>query len=102
MLWAGRYRRLPRLFQSTAWERLGARLPAGEAGRRWIDRAKRFVAARGMTSGDCYAAMVTTFSAAERERLLTREFREQTDAEASERLVADMLTTGASDGAVQA
>src|SRR6267143_1003313 len=94
ILWAERYRRLPRLLRATAWERLVTRLPDGEAGRRWIDRAKRFVAARGMTSGDCYAAMVTTFSAAERDRLLTHEFRERADAEAPERLVADMFATG--------
>ena len=56
MLWAERYRRLPRLLRSTAWKRLVTRLPDGQSGRRWIDRAKRFVAAREMTSGDCYAA----------------------------------------------
>jgi asparagine synthase (glutamine-hydrolysing) len=73
MLWSERYGRLPQ-FLRPRWERILERLPDGESGRRGIDRAKRFFASAMMKPGQRYAAMVTTFSPADRRRLLTPEF----------------------------
>ena len=75
MLWAERYRRLPAPLRPRWMEALISRLPDVRSGRRWIDQLKRFFAAARLAPGDRYAAMVTTFSPAERQRLLTPEFR---------------------------
>ena len=102
MLWSERYRRLPPMLRPRALERAVTWLPDGESGRRWVDRAKRFLATSGMNSGECYAAMVTTFSAAQRQRLLMPEFLERPSLGAAESLVTDVFEAAEARGAVDA
>src|SRR5262249_5674614 len=52
-----------------------AQLPDVRSGRRWIDRAKRFFGTMSLEPADRYAAVVTTFSPADRNRLLVPEFQ---------------------------
>ena len=102
MLWSERYRRLPTLLRPRALERAIAGLPDVESGRRWIDHLKRFFAINGLGPGDRYAAMVTTFSAAERARLLTPDFCEAGGVDAPERLITAGFGAAGADEAVQA
>ena len=102
LLWSERSRRLPRMLRPRVLGSMAAWLPDGESGRRWIDRTKRFVAASRMSSGDCYTAMVTTFSAAERRRLLTPEFRENCGRDTPESLVAAVFGAEDADDPVHA
>jgi len=77
MLWAERYGRLPGVLRPRWLEAMVGRLPDVRSGRRWIDQTKRFFASARLAPGDRYAAMVTTFSPADRRRLLVPEFQEQ-------------------------
>src|SRR5213593_2636612 len=85
MLWAERYRRLPQALRLGWLESAMAQLPDVRSGRRWIDRAKRFFATMRLEPAARYAAIVTTFSPADRSRLLAPDFAAQSgpdDAEA--------------------
>ena len=98
MLWAERYGRLPRVLQPHWMQALTGRLPDVRSGRRWIDQAKRFVATAGLAAAERYAAMVTTFSAADRGRLLTLDFVDRGGTIAPENLVTRVFGSGAADG----
>src|SRR5437870_718203 len=102
MLWAERYRRLPKALRSRRLERAVTQLPDVRSGRRWIDRAKRFFATTSLDSADRYAAMVTTFSRAERDRLLTPDFRTESGADDAADLVTGMFESAAADGVLHA
>ena len=98
MLWAERYRRLPEALRFRWLESMISQLPDVRSGRRWIDRAKRFFATTGLESADRYAAMVTTFSPADRSRLLTPDFLEQSGRDDAEMLVRQAFESGDADG----
>lgn len=102
MLWAERYGRLPRVLRPHWLEGMVSRLPDVRSGRRWIDQAKRFFATARLASGDRYAAMVTTFSAADRRRLLAPDFAGQCEAHDPEDLVARVFGSPAADGVLHA
>jgi asparagine synthase (glutamine-hydrolysing) len=102
MLWAERYGRLPGALRPRWLEAAVGRLPDVRSGRRWIDQAKRFFATARLAPADCYAAMVTTFSPAERGRLLTPDFQRQAGADDAEDLVRRVFGSPAADGVLQA
>jgi asparagine synthase (glutamine-hydrolysing) len=100
MLWAEHYNRLPSVFQPRWLEAAVRRLPDVRSGRRWIDQAKRFVATARLSPAGRYAAMVTTFSAADRERLLVPEFIQSSSS--PEDLVMRTFRSGAADSPLHA
>ena len=102
MLWAERYRQLPKALRSRRLERAVTQLPDVRSGRRWIDRTKRFFATTSLDSADRYAAMVTTFSPAERDRLLTPDFRTESGPDDAADLVTRMFESGEADGVLHA
>jgi asparagine synthase (glutamine-hydrolysing) len=102
MLWAERYRKLPALLRPGWLAAAVGRLPDVRSGRRWIDQAKRFFATTGLEPGDRYAAMVTTFSAADRRRLLAPDFGRGPAADDAESLVTRVFGSGAADGILHA
>ena len=102
MLWAERYRQLPKALRSRRLEWAVTQLPDVRSGRRWIDRAKRFFATTSLDSADRYAAMVTTFSRAERDRLLTPDFRTESGADDAADLVTGMFESAEADGVLHA
>ena len=102
MLWAERYGRLPRALRPRWLEAAVGRLPDVRSGRRWIDQAKRFFATTQLGDADRYAAMVTTFSPADRRRLLAADFQRAAGADDAERLVTRVFGSGDADGVLQA
>ena len=102
MLWAERYRQLPALLRPGWLAAAVGRVPDVRSGRRWIDQAKRFFATTGLGAGDRYAAMVTTFSAADRRRLLAPDFGRGPGADDAESLVTRVFASGAADGILNA
>jgi asparagine synthase (glutamine-hydrolysing) len=100
MLWAERYGRLPGVLRPRWLQSLIGRLPDLRSGRRWIDQTKRFVASAGLAPADRYAAMVTTFSVADRRRLLGRDFG--STAALPESLVTQVFDSGDADGVLHA
>jgi asparagine synthase (glutamine-hydrolysing) len=102
MLWSERYGRLPGALRPGWLESAVARLPDVRSGRRWIDQAKRFFAAAGMGTADRYAAMVTTFSPADRARLLAPDFRARFGPDDAEDLVRRVFASGDADGVLNA
>jgi asparagine synthase (glutamine-hydrolysing) len=102
MLWAERYGRLPAALRPRWLEAMVSRLPDVRSGRRWIDQAKRFFASARLASSERYAAMVTTFSPADRRRLLLPEFRDQAGAVDAEALVTRVFASGAADSVLHA
>lgn len=103
MLLAERYDRLPALLRPGWLATAVSRLPDVHSGRRWIDQSKRLVAATQLRSADRYAAMITTFSGADRRRLLAPDFRNgaglRDDAES---LVRRVFDSGLADGDLHA
>jgi asparagine synthase (glutamine-hydrolysing) len=75
-----------------------ALLPDVRSGRRWIDRAKRFFATTKLESAYRYAALVTTFSPADRNRLLTPDFQERSGGDDAGILVRQAFESGEADG----
>ena len=102
MLWAERYGRLPGALRPRWLELAVGRLPDVRSGRRWIDQAKRFVATARLGAADRYAAMVTTFSAADRSRLLAPDFQRQAGPDDVESLVTRVFGSGHADGVLNA
>jgi asparagine synthase (glutamine-hydrolysing) len=102
MLWAERYHGLPALLRPGWLAAAVGRLPDLRSGRRWIDQAKRFFATTGLGAGDRYAAMVTTFSAADRRRLLAPDFGRGPEADDAESLVTRVFGSGEADSILQA
>jgi asparagine synthase (glutamine-hydrolysing) len=102
MLWAERYARLPGLLRPRWLEAAVSRLPDVRSGRRWIDQAKRFFATARLGAADRYAAMVTTFSPADRSRLLAPDFRRQVGPDDAERLVTRVFGSRHADGVLHA
>ncbi len=102
MLWAERYARLPGLLRPHRLEAAVGRLPDVHSGRRWIDHAKRFVATTRLGAADRYAAMVTTFSPAQRTRLLAADFRRQAGTDDAEALVSRVFGSRHADGVLHA
>ncbi len=102
MLWAERYGRLPRVLRPRWLEAAVGRLPDVRSGRRWIDQAKRFFASAHLAPAARYAAMVTTFSAADRARLLAPEFVGRSGAGEAERFVTDVFGSGRADSVLHA
>ena len=101
MLWAERYRQLPAALRPAWLAAAIGRLPDVRSGRRWIDQAKRFFATAALDAPDRYAAMVTTFSAAERRQLLAQGFGRGSGADDAERLVTRVFGSGVADGILQ-
>jgi len=79
-----------------------ARLPDVRSGRRWIDRAKRFFTTTRLDSPNRYPAMVTTFSPAERSRLLEPDFQARSGPVDAEYLVRRVFEAGDADGVLHA
>src|SRR5262249_51893813 len=102
MLWAELYAKLPDRLRPRWLEEAVGRLPDVHSGRRWIDRAKRFVATTRLSAADRYAAMVPTFSPLERARLLTADFRRQAGADDAEALVSRVFGSRHADGVLHA
>jgi len=102
MLWSERYGRLPAAIRPTWLESAVARLPDVRSGRRWIDQAKRFFATTRLEPADRYAAMVTTFSAADRSRLLVPDFRARSGPDDAEDLVRRVFGSRDADGVLHA
>jgi asparagine synthase (glutamine-hydrolysing) len=101
MLWAERYRQLPDALRPAWLAAAVGRLPDVRSGRRWIDQAKRFFATSALDAAERYAAMVTTFSAADRRRLLIAGFGIR-DGVAVESLITQHFDSGAADGILHA
>jgi asparagine synthase (glutamine-hydrolysing) len=102
MLWAERYARLPGVLRSRWLEVAVGRLPDVRSGRRWIDQVKRLVATTRLGAPDRYAAMVTTFSPADRSRLLAPDFQRQAGDDDAESLVKRVFGSGDADGVLHA
>ncbi len=102
MLWAERYGRLPAALRPGWLAAAVNRLPDLRSGRRWIDQAKRLVAAATLPPATRYAAMVTTFSAADRARLLAPDFVGRACPDDAETLVTCVFASGAADGVLHA
>ena len=102
MLWAERYGRLPSALRPRWLEATVSRLPDVRSGRRWIDHAKRFFATARLGPADRYAAMVTTFSPADRSRLLAPDFQWQAGPDDAESLVRRVFGSGDADGVLHA
>jgi asparagine synthase (glutamine-hydrolysing) len=102
MLWAERYGKLPAALGPRWLEAVMRRLPDVRSGRRWIDQAKRFVATARLAPADRYAAMVTTFSPADRARLLDPDFAGRPDPCEAEGLVTRVFGSGDADSIVHA
>jgi len=102
MLWAERYARLPGVLRPRWLEAAVGRLPDVRSGRRWIDQAKRFFATTRLGAADRYAAMVTTFSRADRSRLLAPDFQRQAGPDDVESLVKRVFSSGDADGVLHA
>lgn len=102
MLWSERYRRLPGALRPRWLESAVTRLPDVRSGRRWIDQAKRFFATTRLESADRYAAIMTTFSAADRSRLLVPDFRARCQPDDAEDLVRRVFGSGDADGVLHA
>jgi asparagine synthase (glutamine-hydrolysing) len=102
MLWAEHYGRLPGALRPRWLETAVGRLPDVRSGRRWLDQAKRFFASARLAPAERYAAMVTTFPAAERAQLLVPEFGSRTEPGDAARLVTDVFASGRADSALHA
>ena len=102
MLWAERYRRFPRALPFRWLEAAAAQLPDVRSGRRWIDQTKRFFATAMLDPADRYAAMATTFSPADRQRLLTPDFRTRAQSDDAEDLVRRVFGSRDADGVLHA
>jgi asparagine synthase (glutamine-hydrolysing) len=101
MLWAERYRRLPRALRPRWLDAMVGCLPDVRSGRRWIDQAKRFFATVRLAGPQRYAAMVSTFAATERRRLLTPDFVGASGLD-PESLVTGVFASGRADGVLHA
>jgi asparagine synthase (glutamine-hydrolysing) len=102
MLWAERYGQLPSALRPKWLGAAMARVPDVRSGRRWIDQAKRLFAAIELSPAERYAAMVTTFSAPERRRLLAPDFAAAADIDVPERLVTHVFDSGRADSVLHA
>jgi len=102
MLWAERYRRFPKALPFRWLESAAAQLPDVRSGRRWIDQTKRFFATAMLDPADRYAAMATTFSPADRQRLLTPDFRTRAQSDDAEDLVRRVFGSRDVDGVLHA
>jgi asparagine synthase (glutamine-hydrolysing) len=98
MLLAERYDRLPALLRPGWLATMVGRLPDVRTGQRWIDQTKRFLAAAQLESADRYAAMVTTFSAADRRRLLVPDFGSPVRPDDAEAFVRRVFHSPDADG----
>jgi asparagine synthase (glutamine-hydrolysing) len=72
------------------------------SGRLWIDQVKRFFATARLAPPDRYEAIVTTFSAADRIRLLTPDFGARSGPDDAEDLVRRVFGSGDADGVLHA
>jgi asparagine synthase (glutamine-hydrolysing) len=102
MLWAERYGRLPGVLRPAWLEAAMRRLPDVRSGRRWIDQAKRFFATTRLQPAARYAAMVTTFSAVDRQRLLAPDFVAQAATGDAQKLVTEVFGSGHADSILHA
>ena len=102
MLWAERYGRLPAALRPGWLGTAVGWLPDVRSGRRWIDQAKRFFATTNLEPAERYAAMVTTFSAVDRQQLLAPGFMAPAAAAHAERLVTRVFDSGHADSILHA
>ncbi len=102
MLWAERYGRLPGPLRPRWLETAVGRLPDVRSGRRWIDHAKRFLATARLGAADRYAAMVTTFSPVDRNRLLAPDFQRSAGPDGAEDLVRRVFDSPDAEGVLHA
>lgn len=102
MLLAERYDRLPGLLRPGWLPAAVGRLPDLRSGRRWIDQLKRLAATTRLQPAERYAAMVTTFAAAERQRLLAPDFLGRSGSADAGALVKDVFRSTNVDGVVHA
>ena len=97
MLLGERYDRLPEMLRPGWLHAAVSRLPDVRSGRRWIDQLKRFFATTRLEPAERYAAMVTTFSAADRRQLLARDFLGRSAPDGTEALVTRVFHSGDAD-----
>lgn len=88
MVFAESYRKLPKMLRRHLLERWVLQANDDKAGRPWLNRIKRFIAAADLAPPARYAAMQSSFSLADQERLLTRSFRGSSHAATTESLMA--------------
>jgi len=75
MVFAEHYKKLPKVLRRHLLERWVLRASDGTVGRPWHNRIKRFIAAADLAPPARYAAMQSSFSMMDQERLLTKAFR---------------------------
>jgi len=102
LLWGQHYKRLPAALRPGWLSTVAGRLPDVRSGRRWIDQAKRFLTAIELGPAERYAAMVTSFSATDRQRLLAPEFTASAGRSDIEALVLHVFESGRADGILHA
>lgn len=88
MVFAESYRKLPKVLRRHLFEKWVLRASDDKAGRPWLNRIKRFIAAADLAPPARYAAMQSSFSMMEQERLLTKAFRGSSQATTPESLMA--------------
>jgi asparagine synthase (glutamine-hydrolysing) len=96
MLWAERYRKVPKSLRHYLMEQWIVRLSDVESGRLWLTRLKRFVSTADRDPAARYAALVTAFSDEERQRLLTGDFQ-RSGRGAPEQLIESVFSSGDAD-----
>jgi asparagine synthase (glutamine-hydrolysing) len=99
---AERYKWLPGMLRAEWLQAAMNRVPDLRSGRRWIDQLKRFLAATRLEPAERYAAMVTTFSPADRRRLLAADFLERSGPDDTEALVSTVFHSDTADGVLHA
>ena len=99
MLWAETFRRLPSPAAKRLLKLILARMNDSVSGRPWVNRLKRFANAADLAPDARYAAFLSTFSAEERARLLTQDFRTSIP-DRAEDLVTDIFASSDADSLV--
>src|SRR5919106_2407366 len=102
MLLGERYDRLPEMLRPGWLHAAVSPLPDVRSGRCWIDQLKRFFATTRLEPAERYAAMVTTFSAADRRQLLVPEFWGRSGTGDAERFVTTVFGSGRADSVLHA
>jgi asparagine synthase (glutamine-hydrolysing) len=97
MLWAEVFRRLPAPLRGLLGETWVHALSDSASGHPGMSRVKRFLSSAQKPSPERYAAFVTAFSASERQQILNPEFMSSMEADAPEKLITEVFTSGHAD-----
>jgi len=68
---AGFYRQIPKIIREQIISKLVLSIPDSSKGKRFVDRAKRFIKSGALMPGDAYHGMISSFDRENREGLLT-------------------------------